>query len=764
MITKPLLSAVFLIASLSLTGQQFDEFTCPVTQYGEDLKYPFTGGFHAPQFSKSDIDRDGIDDLFVYDRAGNVAMVFLYDGSGGSESYNFTRDYRLNFPDSLTSWAYMRDYNRDGISDIICSATYANQSAPQVYKGYLDNDGELKFEIKRIGKSPLDLPIIWHNTNGTWTNVYVSFVDQPEIIDLDADGDLDILSFEPSGSYVTYYQNRQEDEGLPKDSMKFIVADRCFGKFKEAGTNASVFLSDNSGECATRIKEDTIAQRGGGQHAGSTIMAYDRVGDGFHEIVIGDVDGNNLVHLENTGDNGIDLMTEVDYNFPSYNVPVKMDLYLAGFSLDVDGDGRKDMLVAPNSDLKIQNTENIWFYRNTGDEDRLFEFVQQDFLGEETIDLGRFSAPMFLDENGDGLQDLLVASAGYYSGTPTETRFLALYRNVGTSTQPAYELIDDDYLNFSELMDANRPSPSIGDLDNDGDMDLLILSNEGALFYYENIAGEGEPMEFDRYVTPYMGINGGTRGRPAIVDINGDGLNDIVIGENRPNVNNADPNDIYFGTIAYYENIGSSGNPIFNPDLTVSPNNPALGRMHAKLFVGNNQNTSSAPHFIEVGDELHAFLGSESGRIKRYLIDRTDTDKQYVLLDSLVAGIDEGDMSIITTSDIDNDGYLEMMLGNYRGGISAYNTDIESETSSTDMPSTISQLISIHPNLTTDKVTISSAPELGTIEFSIWDSSGRLVRNKSKDSSLDMSEFADGIYVFRFLTEKGYVVKKVTKI
>ncbi len=758
---------ILLLAISSLVAQDFSAFDCPVNLEDKKLAYPFTGGFHAPQFSNADLDQDGRDDLFVFDRAGSVPMVFLHNGGGTSSDYTFTRQFRKQFPDSLLSWAYMRDYNRDGLSDLMVAPTYANISGIQVYESSYDGD-TWSYQSKRMGNVADKAPIIWYRNNSNWNSLYCSFVDLPEIIDVDGDGDLDVLSFESGGSYVSYYRNLQEEDNLPKDTMKFELGDRCFGKFKEGGTSGDITLSNDIDLCASRLKGGDTPTRGGGLHSGSTVMAYDQDGDGDLELLLGDIGGNNLVYLENNGSESEDLMNYVSNNFPEYDFPVNMDGFLAAHHVDIDADGLIDILVSPNVPNRGQNVDNIWYYKNTGNPDLRFDFRQRDFLTEETLDFGSYSVPIFIDENGDGLMDILVGSGGYHSQLNSEKLFLALLRNVGTESEPAFELIDEDFLGFSEYFEeASNPSIAAGDLDSDGDIDLLIADIEGDLFYYENTAGSrSEPMTFTGSpVINYMDIKGKGRARPAIVDLNDDGLNDIVIGETRVNFNITDPNDLHFGTVAYYQNQGTIGEPEFNPDPFSAPNTNTLGRMHTKTLVGNQQTTATAPHFITVDNELQVLLGSESGKIKRYAINRQELYQQFELLDSIVDGIDEGRYTTVNTYDIDNDGYLEMMIGNLRGGISFYNTEYKSDFSDSIAAEEVKGQIRIYPNPTHSEVKLDIPVDMVIQQLSIVDISGKALRTyNQRTRTINLEEFTSGIYLINIKTVDTESNHKIVKL
>ena len=65
------------------------------------------------------------------------------------------------------------------------------------------------------------------------------------------------------------------------------------------------------------------------------------------------------------------------------------------------------------------------------------------FLQDEMIDLGKGSYPAFFDYNGDGLDDLVVGNYGYHVNNNNPISSLALFENIGTSSFPEYDLIDE---------------------------------------------------------------------------------------------------------------------------------------------------------------------------------------------------------------------------------------------------------------------------------------------------------------------------------
>jgi hypothetical protein len=110
------------------------------------------------------------------------------------------------------------------------------------------------------------------------------------------------------------------------------------------------------------------------------------------------------------------------------------------------------------------------YYRNDGDTRApRFVLVSDEF---ERIRIGRRSAPALTDLDRDGDLDLLVGS---------ETEGLALFRNRGTVSLPRF-IRDSTFQSEAPMLAA----PAAGDLDGDGDVDLVVGGSGGGAVYLES--------------------------------------------------------------------------------------------------------------------------------------------------------------------------------------------------------------------------------------------------------------------------------------
>ena len=185
-----------------------------------DMLFPWVGGLNNPQFSEIDLNQDTILDLFIFDKSGNKVLTFINNGNTGTIDYIYAPKYENDFP-PLENWALLRDFDGDSIMDIF-------SSRPNVYikvhKGKLDTNNQLSFDLF---SNQLN-----YQATSSAQPVQVTTIDIPAIIDVNEDGDMDILTFDLlSGSYLVQYENQSMELYGNNDTLFFDNVIDCWGFF-----------------------------------------------------------------------------------------------------------------------------------------------------------------------------------------------------------------------------------------------------------------------------------------------------------------------------------------------------------------------------------------------------------------------------------------------------------------------------------------------------------------------------------------------------
>lgn len=713
----------------------------PVRVGNDTLAMPWAGGLNYVQFSDIDYDFDGDLDLFVFDRSNDNIRLFERTNEP-SPRYRFVPDAKSFFPPDVRYRVVLIDYNQDGRNDLF---TYGIGGV-KVYQ----NTGTAADGLQWTLASNLLLS----DYNGMTSNLYVSSSDIPAIVDIDFDGDLDILTFHIGGQRVEYHQNQSQELYGHADSLTYILKNECWGKFTEDPNNNSVVLNDPAVPCSSGsipnpqlpvATPDAREER----HAGSTLLALDYDDSGVFDLILGDVAHTNLNLLINGGSapNTNSAMVSQDFNFPSNTTPVAMQLFPAAFYLDVDFDNVKDLIVGANAKGISQNEKSVYFYKNLGSNQApIFSFKSKNFLQGEMIDHGFGSIPVFSDINGDGKQDLLVGNFYRYKEVLAKESAWSLYRNTGTSAQPFFSFVDNDFLGLAQAPLGLRSVPTFGDLDQDGDEDLIIGLENGTISYRENIASAGLPAVFapalnTLYDNQNQVISAGSYAFPQLFDLNRDGKNDLIIGKKT-------------GEIMYFENIGTNGQ--FEFELK----NEQLGMID---LAPTNPDGFAAPHFFRWQDTTYLLLGGFNGKLHFYrgIDDQLNTGDSFALVTASFRNIDVEAYSSCWITDIDTDGNLDLFVGGDLGGLYRFEHNAAS-TLATSSPD--AGLFQVHPNPTTGTVQLAMIPGNKTIQ--LIDPIGKVILSvETSDTNLTLSLLGQptGIYLIDCRSENGRTIRKVLK-
>lgn len=714
-------------------GFSYDETIHVIDAQSNDLDYAWVGGLNFCQFSSVDLNFDGDKELFVFDKCGNKKLVFINNGTPGSVDYAYNREMAGLLP-QLKEWAFFLDFNNDGLEDIF---TYT----PGGIAVYQNFSSENAVEFKKITD-----PFIYSLQGSTYTNLYSSPVDLPGIVDLDNDGDYDILTFFVLGMYVQFHKNMSMEKYGHADSLDFELVDYCWGDFAESEDNNQVTLDivcpyKKNGGCFPIKKNYQQNDR----HAGSTFLVIDLDADGDKDLLLGDMDYPTLFKLINGGTPQEAHMVSQDTSYPA-NYPVNLYSFPAPSYVDIDNDNIKDLIISPFDEKSYypvsDNEKSVWLYKNNGANNNPdFEYQKDNFLQDQMIEVGAGAYPVTFDYNADGLMDIFIGNFGYRDSSyyeygtlySTYRSQIALLENTGTINEASFKIVNMDFGGFSSLK-QEALHPTFADIDNDGDYDLVTGCSEGTLLFFENTSQTAGEYSFSGPIENYQDIDVGDFSTPQLIDINRDGLIDLVIGNRE-------------GTLWYYKNTGTQNNPSFE---LISQN---FGNVdvcnHNVSFFG-----FSVPCFFEGSNGAYKlFVGSESGKIFYYKDIEDNLQGSFTLFDGNLLYLYEGIRSGVAVHNFDNDEYPDLVLGNYAGGLTYYKGEEPPPLSVNEPYNTKNNpLVKIFPVPASQYLYLETAQGI-ICTVHIYNVQGNIVlmeeKVNAKKTQINVSDIDEGVYFIK---------------
>jgi len=386
-----------------------------------------------------DYDNDGYLDIFLV----NSLTVDLAKSKGKTKSQLYHNDGNGKFTEVS---------EKAGVSDVGWGMGAA--------VGDYNNDGFVDLYVTCLGPNHL----FKNNGDGTFTDVTVKAgVSDPRwstgasFFDYDNDGNLDLFV----SNYVDFDINNLPEFGQGKTCQYKSIPVQC-GPRGLKGAGDSLFHNNGDGTFTDVSKQAGVSDPNG--YYGLGVATSDFDDDGWIDIFVAN-DSTPNFHYRNKGDGTFE---EIGFNAGTAVNENGSEQGSMGVTVgDYDRDGKLDLFITNFAD------EYNTLYHNDGKN----SFTDLSYAAK----VAPVSLPYvgwgtkFFDYDNDGWVDLFVANGHVYPQLPgyRQPRLLHHNNRDGTFTEVSAE--------FGTVLTENRASRGVafGDIDNDGDIDLLIADLDG---------------------------------------------------------------------------------------------------------------------------------------------------------------------------------------------------------------------------------------------------------------------------------------------
>jgi Secretion system C-terminal sorting domain/FG-GAP-like repeat len=741
---KKALLFVLVLVNLAGLKAQFAYYltpnTFPIYENNLLVAQPFTGGLNAVNISKTDINLDGFKDLMVFDKTDERVHVFLYTTTN---NYVYEPTYSQIFP-RLKVFGLFKDYNNDGIEDIY--SVVQSNAGFSVFKGDIINNTK-KYQLKTSYGFPFLVGDYYPpSPPSAFANIIIGGDQIPGIYDIDNDGDLDVFHYS-TVSYLGLLQslkNMSMEKFATADSLEFIRVDACYGKFRESYINPciphtlypySIVVANNLGDSLCKLNNYlgfTNSKNGDSRiqnmDPNSSMLFFDPNHDGNADILMSDFTCDSIRYLKGANQSGYNVIQSVTTVFPNVLNPVKMQSPTAYYE-DIDNDGLKDLVFSTNN-VNAISKNGIWYYKNIAANASVpdtFSLVSKRFLLDQTIDVGFQSHPVLFDIDNDGDNDLFIGS-GYAIDNVNNlaNSSIYFYQNTGTASAPVFNLVSNDYLNLQSY-GLKSLRPAFGDMDNDGDNDLIVGAADGKFYYFDNTASAGALPSYtfvaNKLPSPLFDI--GDFSSPVIIDIDNDGFKDIISGRSN-------------GKLALIKQSGLNNFSIIKP----------WGGIQVCPIV--NCTSITVPSILKFNNTNYLAVGAGSGKVFLYDdLSLVSNDTLSVLDTNLLHFNPYFIKTSLGIGDLNADSKPDFILGNARGGIYAYLGDTTNFSGINAISSYKNNGV-LFPNPASNKIYINQVNKNDRIQ--ILNAMGSEIQLQEKPQfkngqfEMNISELASGFY------------------
>ncbi len=588
----------------NLNSQNFERYLnrIPFTDSQGQILNTFSGGHNNLETQFIDIDGDGDLDIMYLDSDKTYGC---YENTGDKLSPNYIFSFDIIPGLKFSDWFYFVDIDDDNDLDIFTGG------APALIE-FRRNTGTVNSPVFTLEIDTVKCI----DTTGNVVPIFSEFGCNPVFIDIDDDGDLDFLSGNSIGT-VTFFENIGNNLSF---NFKFIT---------NFWQNIIIIGGALKSEPDYKSLEPSL-------HGASSLDFADIDNDNDYDLFWGDFFGRSIYFIQNNG-NATTAVMDTPYTFSGY--PQNEDsVWTSGFNMsrlaDIDNDDDLDLFVSVLYDPTVP--QSLMFYRNKGDSDS-DDFNLENINLLKTLDIGIHSAPVFVDIDNDDDPDLFIGNAKSPNG------MLHFFENTGTTSNPSFLLVDSAYFGIEGDLTI---TPSFGDLDGDGDYDLLIGEFLGRISFYENVGDKfSANFQLVEQLKDTSGsfISIGNIARPFLIDIENDNDLDLITGG-------------FNGQIRLYRNTGTTDNYNFIRDTAY----------FGSLDVGD----ISSPFLFDYDEDgdNDLFTGS-SDKIFYFRNNGSNANPVWTLETNKFLSQTFGGYAVPFFTDINNDTDSDLFIGNVKGGI-----------------------------------------------------------------------------------------------